>query len=123
MSGKPTFVPDDAMRARVRSLAAAGATWELIARKIGWSEKVARRKLSVEYQQGIDEANVSVAGKLYQMAMAGNVPCMLFWMKCRGHWREVHPVDEKQGNEAQRIAVSFELPTASDTPPTACPAS
>ena len=115
------YIVDDALRARVRSLAAAGATWNLIARKIGWNEKTARRKLTVEYQQGVDEANTSVAGKLYQMAMAGNVPCMLFWMKCRGHWREVHPVEEKTTDDAPRIAVSFELPTPSDIP--ACPAS
>ena len=96
MSGRPTtYVPDDSIRERVRSLAAAGATWELIAARIGWTEKVARRKLSADYQRGIDEANTVIAGELFKKAKAGNMTAIIFWLKTRARWREVHPIEDE----------------------------
>lgn len=70
-----------------------GLTQERIANALGVSEDILREHYRHELDTAADMANRAVAGKLYQKAMQGNVPCMIFWLKTRARWREVQHVE------------------------------
>lgn len=83
-------IPTDTTRAVVRTHSAVGTPQATISRLIGVSEPTLRKHYADEIAVAADEANAAVAGKLYNKAIAGNVACMIFWMKTRGGWREVN---------------------------------
>jgi hypothetical protein len=87
---RPKFVPTDAHRTKVRSLAAYGTKHDDIAKVIGLrSAKTLRKHYREELTRGSIEATAQVGQTLYQMATSGEQPaCTIFWMKVRGGWRE-----------------------------------
>jgi hypothetical protein len=85
---RPKLNPSDEQRKRVESLSAVGIPQEEIAKQIGVrSPKTLRKHFREELDRGAMEANASVAGALYQKAMAGDTAAMKFWLLCRGGWR------------------------------------
>jgi hypothetical protein len=99
---RPKFVPTDAHRTKVRSLAAYGTKHDDIAKVIGLrSAKTLRKHYREELTRGSIEATAQVGQTLYQMATSGEQPaCTIFWMKVRGGWRE------KPNSETAPAAVS-----------------
>jgi hypothetical protein len=87
---RPKFNPTEEQRRLVKSLSACGVTQEQIAQRLGLrSTKTLREHFRKELSQGISDANFNVSRTLYKMATSGNhIVATLFWMKCRGGWRE-----------------------------------
>lgn len=90
--GQPPYQPTQADRETVKSMAASGFTHEDIARCLGTKgidEKTMRKHFRQELDTSMTKANAAVANKVYNLAMAGNVAAMFFWLKCRARWQEV----------------------------------
>lgn len=91
--GRPAFKPTDENRAMVRKLAAVGTPQKDIGTVLGINEDTLRKYFREELDTGSIRATASVAGKLYEKAIAGDTTCMIFWMKTRGGWREKSDVE------------------------------
>lgn len=90
--GQPAYQPTQSDRETVKSMAASGFTHEAIARCLGTKgidDKTMRKHFRQELDTSMTKANAAVANKVYNLAMAGNVAAMFFWLKCRARWQEV----------------------------------
>jgi hypothetical protein len=87
---RPKFNPTEEQRKLVKVFSGYGIPQEQIARRLGIrSTKTLRKHFRKELDEGIANANYNVTKTLYNMATSGNhVVATLFWMKCRGGWRE-----------------------------------
>ena len=84
----PRLNPTDEQRKKVKALVAVGIPQDEIARQIGVrSPKTLRKHFRDELDRGAMEANASVAGALYNKAVAGDVAAQKFWLMCRAGWR------------------------------------
>ncbi len=94
---RPQFVPNEAQRKNVRSMAAYGIPQEEIARSIGVTAKTLRKHFRQEVERATTEANARVAQSLFQQATSGTcAAAAMFWLKCRAGWRE----NDRAGREA-----------------------
>jgi hypothetical protein len=82
------FAVNDAVREKVRYLAAVGTRQDDIAKIIGCAPKTLRKRFRDELDRGVAEANATISGCLYAAAKAGNITAMIFWLKTRANWRE-----------------------------------
>ena len=82
------FLPTDAKREQVRSWAARGVRQDDIATMIGCDAKTLRKHFRNELDLGMAEANAQVSGSLFDAAMDGKVPALIFWHKTRMKYRE-----------------------------------
>jgi hypothetical protein len=109
--GRPRFAPTENDRRQVRTLTGMGLTHAEISAVIGITAPTLRRYFRHELDVGQIEANAQVAASLYRQATdkaKPNVVAAIFWLKCRGGWRD-HDVaaggkKEQQAEEAQRVA-------------------
>ena len=86
---RPQFTFTAEQRILVKSMAAVGIRHEEIARKVGIrSPKTLRKHFRRELDEGVTDANYSVAQSLYANAKKGNVAAQIFWLKTRAGWRE-----------------------------------
>jgi hypothetical protein len=87
---RPKFSPTEEHRRLVKTLSAYGIPQEQIRRRIGIrSAKTLRRHFRKELDEGISDANFNVSRTLYKMATSGtHIAATLFWLKCRGGWKE-----------------------------------
>ena len=76
---------------------------------VGMSEKTLRKVYSREIDTGIAIANYQVGNKIFELAMAGSVACLIFWAKTRMGWSE-KPKEAGPDVEALRkgIASAFD---------------
>src|ERR1700681_4284226 len=96
---RPKLRPDDGQRNLVKSLAACGVPHEQIARRIGLrSPKTLRTHFRRELDDGVSEANYTVAKSLYKSAPNGDTDAAKFWLKCRAGWREHSSHAEPDGS-------------------------
>ena len=102
--------PTDKLRKKVQMLVVAGATQEQVASIIGNDAKTLRKHYREEQTNSKTEATASVAGKLFQSAMSGNVTAQIFWMKTQGGWRE-NPIAQVEEIKNTNI---FYAPVAQD---------
>ena len=84
--------PTDKERDQVRTMAGLAMTEDKIALVMGVAPKTLRKY----YRQELDTAHahltVNVGRSLYKNAVENNnVSAQIFWMKCRGGWREQDP--------------------------------
>jgi len=85
-------VPTDLTRRTVRLFVRAGVQQLLIAEALGVNIKTLTKYYDRELKLGTAEANAAVAACLYRQAtdpVKPNVVAAIFWLKCRGNWREV----------------------------------
>jgi hypothetical protein len=85
---RKAFAVNEAVRERVRYLAGVGVRQDDIAKIIGCAPKTLRKRLRDELDQGVAEANATIAGYLFAAAKAGNIAAIIFWLKTRANWRE-----------------------------------
>src|SRR5262249_39998288 len=90
MARKP-FVVNEAMREKVRYLAASGVSQDDIAKIIDCAPKTLRKRFRDELDRGKAEGIATIAGCLFLAAKSGNVTAQIFLMKTQGHWRESPP--------------------------------
>jgi hypothetical protein len=89
---RPKFEPSAEQRRLVERMAALGTPETEIAKNVGpegIDPKTLRKHFRRELSTGATKATTRVAETLYQMATSGTCPAAsIFWMKCRGGWRE-----------------------------------
>jgi len=100
----------------VEESASHGANQRQIADYLGVHESTLRRllksdrKLTEHVKKGKDRANQAIQGKMFEVAMKGNVSMLIFWAKARFGWRETS-VMEHIGGE---IPIKTEIKTVVD---------
>jgi hypothetical protein len=93
---RPQLNPTDEQRRLVKFLVGMGAKQIEIAQLIGIrSDKTLRRHFREEINRGVLEANARAAQTLSKKIGEGNVTASIFWLKCRGNWREEGPIEPK----------------------------
>lgn len=105
--GRPAHEPDDLKRQLARSFSAVGMPYEDIAVKLKISSDTLAKYYKEELQLGRAEANAEIAKTLYQQAKAGNTAAMIFWLKTRARWKEVHQ-HEHSGTDGAPILARIE---------------
>lgn len=73
---------------QVRRLAALGVPQDQIGRVIGCDAKTLRRHYRDILDTAAAEANAAVAGRLFKLAMDGDVAACIFWTKARMGWSD-----------------------------------
>lgn len=91
----------------LESMAAVGISLQQMAKIHGISEETLSNRYGDRIENARSKAVASVGGALYRKAMAGNVPCMIFYLKTQGRWREVDRL-EVTGKDGKEIKVSVE---------------
>jgi hypothetical protein len=108
---RKAFLPTDAMRKKVQSLAARGVRHEDIAAIVDCDAKTLRKYFRDELDRGMAEANAEIAGCLFDQAKGGNVGAQIFWLKTRAHWRErKEPEDPIPGTDSKSTGQVVLLP-------------
>ena len=99
--------PTEEQRKKVRAMAAFGIPHEEIARHIGVrSPKTLRKHFREELDRGLVDANVHVAGALYNKAVGGDVGAMKFWLANRAAWHS-RPASEPSSVQPPPFAVGL----------------
>lgn len=93
-TGRKKWMPDAVQIEKIGEYAKTGATLEQIAGALGICERTLRDRMTHEptvlasYKKGREVAEVLMSGKLYDMAMKGNVAAVIFWLKAQAGWRD-----------------------------------
>jgi len=103
-TGRKSHQPDDHTRRQVKTLAGMGIPVADIASVIGIAAPTLRKHYPEELAVGQIEANAKVAQSLFRQATGDrpNVAAAIFWLKCRGGWREFPELSEKQGKKEEK---------------------
>jgi hypothetical protein len=105
--GRPPYVPSEKDRHQVKTLAAMHIPDYDIAKVMGLSGPTLRKYFFEELERAHIEANARVAQSLFQQATnkeKPNVSAAIFWLKCKGGWRE--DGGESIGKKEMREAVA-----------------
>lgn len=84
---RSSHVPTPKLRSWVKKRILLGTPINDVAKGIGICPNTLK-KLYEEELKFVDEANANVKGKLYQLAMEGNVQAVIFWCKTKLGMRE-----------------------------------
>ncbi|WP_205744394.1 hypothetical protein [Dyella sp. M7H15-1] len=107
-AGRSAFLPTRQQRELVEQLAAFGIRHVDIPLFIKdaagkpITEPTLRKHFAEELDTGRVKANVKVAQTLYKKALTGDTTSMIFWLKCRGDWKDAQRV-ELTGNAGSPI--------------------
>lgn len=82
--------PTAETRAQVVEDSKLGVPKAAVAKSLGISLPTLYKHYREEIEAGVTVANRQVAGKLYELAMSGNVSALIFWLKVRARWSTVH---------------------------------
>jgi len=91
--GRPEFKVTAEGRRTVEALASFGVPEKSIAIVLGCDEKTLRKHFPEELATAHIKANAKVAETLFKKATNGDTTAMIFWLKCRAHWKEKHEVE------------------------------
>lgn len=80
--------PTERERLIIQGLTLLGMNQEGIAELVGCSISTLAKVFPDELAVGSSQATAAIAGRLYSDAMGGNTTAQIFWLKCRGRWRE-----------------------------------
>lgn len=86
--GRPTHEPTERTRAQVKAMAAMGIPPIDIGKVVMLSAPTVRKYYMHELEVGQIEATAMVAQSLYKQATKGHVTACIFFLKCKGGWRE-----------------------------------
>ncbi|MEO5326872.1 MAG: hypothetical protein H7829_01350 [Magnetococcus sp. THC-1_WYH] len=89
-AGQPSFEPYPEERALVEQLSGRGVPIKSISTMIrdGISDNTLSKHFARELAVGKAKACAEVAGKLFEMAIGGNVTACIFWCKTQMGWKE-----------------------------------
>jgi hypothetical protein len=101
----------DAIRDRVKMLAGYGLTAKQIGNVIGCSGDTIERHCQDDLDEGRDTALATVSATAFQLAISGTCPAMtMFYLKCRGRWREVHTDNDVAPSAEPKVVVIGQQP-------------
>jgi hypothetical protein len=105
----PPHIPTPQTRAAVWMMAATGVSQENIGRALGVHLITISRHYKDELARGALEANNKVAASLFKLATSpgpSQAASAMFWMKCRGGWRETSKVEVAGAGGGQLLVYS-----------------
>lgn len=85
---RPTKKFDPVIASEIQELRSRGVSIKDICSLVGITERSARKLYQVELEKGRSLANAAIVGKLYELAMQGNVTALIFWAKTQLGWKE-----------------------------------
>jgi len=91
--GRPGHEPNEVTRQTVLMHVAVGTTVTDIAKLLGIGLKTLKKHYKEELNFGRSKANASVAGKLFDRAMNGDVTAQIFWLKAQANWSDKQQVE------------------------------
>jgi len=91
--GRPGHEPNEVTRQTVLMHVAVGTTTTDIAKLLGIGLPTLKRHYKEELNFGKSKANASVAGKLFDKAMHGDVTAQIFWLKAQANWSDKQQVE------------------------------
>ncbi|MGA1024670.1 MAG: hypothetical protein ACO3S8_08330 [Aquiluna sp.] len=103
------------MRKKVRMLAVAGYSNKEISEILDLDVKGLESQFSKEIRESRAETVSAVASTLVRQALAGNVQCMMFYLKTQGGWKEAAPVKEQVDNKPVYQLYSAPLKSRGET--------
>lgn len=104
------YVPDDKSRRFVEMMTACGIPQKEICSVLSISLDTLQKHYREQLDTGVPKANAQVAQTLYKRALAGDVSCMIFWLKTRAGWRDVSRTEisgPDGGPVQQSVSVQF----------------
>jgi hypothetical protein len=87
MPPKPK-TPTPEQRKQVKTLSGFGLNHVQVANVMDISRPTLEKYYSEELRKGKDEAIALVTNSLFSNIKKGNVPCILFYLKCQAGWKE-----------------------------------
>lgn len=99
---RPKIKYDAEVAKYVQGMAKVGVPQKKIAIVIGLSEPTLARLYGAELSKGAAEAAVAIGGKLFEKAMSGDTPSLIFWAKTQMGWREKDKADSTQAAKVDR---------------------
>jgi hypothetical protein len=115
--GRPQYEPTPKERDQVRMLAAMGVPDYDIAKLLQLSSPTMRKHFWHELEVGHIESTAKVAQSLYKQAtdpVKPNVTAAIFWLKCRGGWREDGGADVGKKEQQHATALVADRGTSWD---------
>ena len=100
---RPPHEPTPEMRQLVQLHATIGTKSENIARIIGIDAKTLRKHYRDELDLGMDKANATIGGALFNKAKSGDTAAQIFWMKTRARWAERHDFISSDGSMTPQV--------------------
>jgi hypothetical protein len=86
--GRHPHEPTEKEAAQVKTLAGMGINADDIGKVVGLSAPTIRKYFMHELEVGQIEATAMVAQSLYRQATKGHVTACIFFLKCKGGWKE-----------------------------------
>jgi hypothetical protein len=86
--GRPRYEPNEKDRKIAEGMTACGIDQDGVIGVLGISKPTLRKYYRRELETALAKANAQVGGKLFALAMGGNVAAAIFWMKARAGWSE-----------------------------------
>lgn len=102
--GRKPFQPTAAQRKAVAVWASIGTPHDVMAAQLGIARQTLENAFDRELKDGKAITDQAISKSLYQKALTGNVPCMIFWAKTRLGWRETNRT-EVTGADGGPLAV------------------
>lgn len=96
--GQAPYEPTERDRKLVGLSVALGGTQEQIAATLGISSMTLRKYYKKELEHGLYDANLAIGTRLFKKAMDGDTTSCIFWLKCRGGWRETDRLEVTGAN-------------------------
>ena len=103
-----TFSATPEQRNQVEVLSGFGLPQHQIAVLLGCDPKTLRKYFEVELSVGDAKATAKIAQTLYNKAVVGDTASLIFWLKARAGWREMHDVEltSKDGQPLAPTAIT-----------------
>lgn len=102
--GPKPYSPTKEQRQSVAVWASIGTAHDVMAAQLGIDKKTLEKHFRHELDNGKAITDNTVGKTLYQKALTGNVPALIFWAKTRLGWRETNRT-EVTGADGGPLAV------------------
>lgn len=104
--GPDGHMPTDETRTLVRELVIAGCPQDHVATRLGITKPTLHKHYRPELDEGLWEANRTVATALYNKATnERDTACMIFWLKAKAGWREVPKPEESDAPTPVKVEI------------------
>lgn len=102
---RPIKQYDPGIASEIQKLRAQGVAIKDICSLVGISERSARKLYKNELAKGKSQANAAIVGRLFELAMQGNVTALIFWAKTQLGWNE-KPTEQGTDIEALKKGIA-----------------
>jgi len=113
-AGRPPHEATEQTRLQVKTLAAVGIRHEDIAAKLNICADTLTKYYREELTSGVIDANATIGKSLYEKAKSGDTASMIFWLKTRARWKEVHTIENIYPDGPPPTRIEIVAPSVND---------